>query len=86
MSKVAAAYEPVSRMSRDEYRIWAEQQTAGRYERVNGVVVAMAPERINHNQRKALACLTLRRAIHAAGLPCEVFTGGVTIEVGGQRL
>jgi Uma2 family endonuclease len=82
MSKVAAVYEPVTRMGRDEYRTWAEQQTLGRYERVNGVVVAMAPERVNHNQRKALAWLTLRRAIQAAGLPSQAFIDGVTVEVG----
>ena len=82
MSKVALAYEPVSRMSRADYRIWAERQPVGRYERVNGVVVAMAPERIGHNRRKARVHEALRRAVQAAALPCEVYTDGVTIEVG----
>jgi Uma2 family endonuclease len=82
MSKVAAVYEPVSRMGRDEYRIWAEQQTAGRYERVNGVVVTMAPERIVHARAKARAWQGLDRAIRAAGVPCEALPDGITIEVG----
>jgi Uma2 family endonuclease len=82
MNKATAANEPAFSMSRDEYRTWVEQQPAGRFERVNGVVVAMAPERVHHNQRKALAWLTLRRAVQAAGLPCEVFTDGITVEVG----
>src|SRR5271166_6050064 len=40
----STAFEPIARMSREEYRAWAEQQPSGRFERVNGVVVAMAPE------------------------------------------
>ena len=41
----------------------------------------MAPERAGHNIRKALAWQTLRRAVQAAGLPCEVYTDGMTVEV-----
>jgi len=69
-------------MTREEYRAWAERQGRGHYERVNGVVVAMAPERAGHNIRKAVAWQTLRRAVQAAGLPCEVYTDGMTVEVG----
>jgi Uma2 family endonuclease len=82
MSKVAAVDEPAFRMSREEYRSWAEQQEAGRFERVNGVVVAMAPERANHNLRKFRVAQTLDAAVRAAGLPCQVFTDGMTVEVG----
>lgn len=77
-----SAFEPVARMSREEYRAWAEQQPAGRFERVNGVVVAMAPERAGHNRRKALVWQALRQAVQAAGLPCDVYTDGMTVEVG----
>ena len=69
-------------VNREEYRTWAEQQTSGRFERVNGVVVAMAPERAGHNRRKALIWQVLRRAVQAAGLRCEVYTDGMTVEVG----
>jgi Uma2 family endonuclease len=48
---------------------------------VNGVVVAMAPERAGHNRRKAAAWQVLRQAIQAAGLPCDVYTDGMTVEV-----
>jgi Uma2 family endonuclease len=78
----SSAFEPVVRMSRDEYRAWVEQQPAGRFERVNGVVVAMAPERAGHNLRKALVWQVLRQAVQAASLPCEVYTDGMTVEVG----
>ncbi|MFZ0017596.1 MAG: Uma2 family endonuclease [Acetobacteraceae bacterium] len=68
-------------MSRDEYRAWTERQPAGRFERVNGVVVAMAPERASHNRRKALAWQVLRQAVQTARLSCEVYTDGMTVEV-----
>jgi len=72
---------PNLRMSRDEYRRWAEQQPTGRFERIDGMVVAMAPERLGHADRKALVWLTLRQAVAEAGLPCHAYPDGVTIEV-----
>ena len=78
----STSFEIVARMSRQEYRAWAEQQSAGRFERVNGVVVAMAPERAGHNRRKATVWQVLRQAVQAAGLPCDVYTEGMTVEVG----
>lgn len=69
-------------LSRDEYRRWAEAQPRGRYERVAGEVVAMAPERVAHLRVKAAAWLALRQAIAAAGLPCEALPDGATVEVG----
>ena len=81
MAKSAVMPEPLQRMSRDEYRAWAVRQQSGRFERVNGVVVAMAPERAGHNDRKMLAWLVLRRAVSEAGLPCHVYGDGMTVEV-----
>jgi Uma2 family endonuclease len=82
MGKAALADdEPVFRMSREEYRAWAERQPTGRFERVAGVVVAMAPERAGHNRRKRRAYEALDRAVRAAGLLCEVYTDGITVEV-----
>lgn len=68
-------------MSREEYRRWAMAQPTGRYERVEGVVVAMVPERISHARRKARAWSALDRSVAAAGLPCEVLPDGLTVEV-----
>jgi Uma2 family endonuclease len=68
-------------MCRAEYRRWAEAQPSGRFERIEGLVVAMAPGRRSHAQRKALVWLALRQAVQAAGLPCEVYPDGMTIEV-----
>jgi Uma2 family endonuclease len=76
----AIADEPVARMSREEFRVWAEQQP-GRFERINGVVVAMAPERIIHARVKARVWQALDQAIRVAGVPCEALPDGVTVEI-----
>lgn len=68
--------------SRAEYRRWAEAQPRGRFERVAGEVIAMAPERIAHIRVKTGIWLALRQAIRAAGLPCEALGDGATVEVG----
>jgi Uma2 family endonuclease len=74
--------EPCQRMTRSEYRAWAEQQSSGRFERIDGVVVAMAPERVEHNDRKMLAWLALRRAVRDANVACHVNGDGMTVEIG----
>jgi Uma2 family endonuclease len=81
MANSAVDLGPDLPMSRAEYRRWAEDQPSGRFERVEGLVVAMAPERLSHADRKALVWLALRRAVAAAGLPCHVYPDGVTVEV-----
>jgi Uma2 family endonuclease len=78
----AQIVEPCQRMTRAEYHAWSEQQLAGRFERIDGVVVAMAPERVEHNDRKMLAWLALRRAVRDAALPCHVNGDGMTVEIG----
>ena len=78
----ALTHEPEERMTREDYRAWASQQPSHRFERIEGVVVAMAPERAAHNRRKGSARDALRAAVQRAGLPCEVFADGMTIEVG----
>lgn len=81
MAGLVRSEEPDARMSRAEYRRWAESRH-GRFERINGQVVAMAPERVGHTRIKGEAYAALRAAVARAGLPCEVLTDGPTIEVG----
>jgi len=57
--------------SREEYRRWCEAQPTGRYERVDGRIVAMTPERVAHVRVKAAVWSALRRAVAEAGVPCE---------------
>jgi Uma2 family endonuclease len=78
----AETHEPETPMTRQEFLAWTHQQSSGRFERVDGIVVAMAPERASHNLRKGAARDALRRAINAAGLTsCQVFGDGMTVQV-----
>jgi Uma2 family endonuclease len=56
--------------SREEFRRWYEAQTKGRYERVDGWIVAMAPERGAHLRVKGAIFKALDRAVTAASVPC----------------
>lgn len=68
------------RLTREEFNRWAEGQT-GRYERIGGELVAMAPERAVHVRLKSRIWAALDRAIEAGGLECEALADGVTVEV-----
>jgi Uma2 family endonuclease len=81
MANSAVDLGPDFPMSREEYRRWAEAQSSGRFERIDGLVVAMAPERRSHAKRKALVWLALHQSIAAAGAPCEVYPDGMTVEL-----
>ncbi len=68
------------RYSREEYRHWCEMQPRGRYERIDGLIVAMAPERVGHARTKASVYIALKQALTRAGLGCEALPDGVTVE------
>lgn len=69
-------------MTSDEFIAWAMQQPEGqRYELVGGEIVGMAPERVVHVRLKLRVARRMAEAVEAAGLPCEVFTDGVTVRV-----
>ncbi len=72
---------PKQRMKVPEFLAWAEAQPQGRYELVNGGVVAMAPERVRHNLVKAAVFRALDNAVRATRLRCTVFTDGVGIVI-----
>jgi Uma2 family endonuclease len=64
-----------------EFLVWAGAQPQGRYELVDGKIIAMAPELARHNLVKLAVAIALRDAVHAARLPCTVFTDGIGIAV-----
>ena len=68
--------------NRADYRRWVEAQPRGRFERIAGEIVAMAPERIAHVRVKTRVWRALDDAIQEAGVACEALADGVTIEVG----
>lgn len=80
MSAARERIEPDLRMTREEYQAWAEGRP-GRYERVHGVVVSMAPERLEHALAKGNVRDALRQAIRAAGLPCTAYPDGATVQI-----
>ncbi len=68
--------------TREEYRRWCAAQSRGRYERVDGLIIAMAPERAGHVRVKTRVFKALERAILAAGVQCEALGDGMTVETG----
>ena len=70
----------IQRLTRDEFRRWAEGQTQ-RYELIAGEPVAMSPDRIMHIRLKNRVWQALDRAIRDAALDCEALGDGATIEV-----
>ncbi len=68
------------RLTRAEFRLWAESQTR-RHERIAGEPVAMSPERVLHVRLKTRVWRALDRAIREAGLDCEALGDGVTVEI-----
>jgi Uma2 family endonuclease len=70
------------RYSREEYRRWCEAQPRGRFERVDGRIVAMAPERGARLRIKGAVYRALVRAISVAGVDCQALPDGATVETG----
>ena len=69
------------RMRVPEFLAWAEAQPKGRYELVDGEVVAMSPERARHVRSKVAVARILQDAIRSAKLPCEAFGDGMTVVI-----
>ena len=72
-------------MTVQEFLVWAAAQPRGRYELVRGEIVAMAPERARHNLVKAAVFRALSDAVARAGLPCTVFTDGMTVVIDNEH-
>jgi Uma2 family endonuclease len=72
----------VAYISRAEFRAWAEQQPRGRFERVDGRVVKMQRQTVGHALVKMAVWRALDDAVRAAGLDCQAYPNGVTVEVG----
>lgn len=68
------------KMTVDEYLPWALSHS-GRYELVRGEVVAQSAERAAHNLAKLGIARALQDAVKKAGLPCTVFTDGMTVRI-----
>src|SRR3954466_9540346 len=78
---MSAPLQGPARMSAEQFVVLAEQQASGRYELLDGQVVAMAPERAGHVRSKMRIADLLEQAIEAIGGPCEAFIDGLGFAV-----
>lgn len=69
-------------LTREEYYLWCDKQPRGRFERIDGQIVAMAAERGAHLRVKSQVFLELRRAIVAAGVDCQALPDGAAVPTG----
>jgi Uma2 family endonuclease len=83
MTAVSTPHATPGRMSRDDFHRWLAVQPDGvPYERIDGVPMAMAPERVGHNRLKRRVWQLLDQAVADRGLPCEALIDGITVEIG----
>jgi Uma2 family endonuclease len=67
-------------MSVDEYLVWAEAQD-GRWELVDGELLRMEAERVEHLEIKVAATTALVEAIRRAKAPCQALPDGATVRI-----
>ena len=72
---------PSERMTAEQFLDWTANQERGRFELLDGEVVAMSPERIGHARIKARVWRALDRAITARGHHCEALPDGITLPI-----
>jgi Uma2 family endonuclease len=76
MAKALA--KPPRHMTVEQFVDWAMAQPDGRYELLDGEVLAMAPERAAHARVKARTWRALEDAIAERGVLCEALPDGMT--------
>jgi Uma2 family endonuclease len=66
----------------DAFLAWADRQSDGRYELVDGQILAMAPGRAPHAHVKRKIANAFENAIKRAGVPCMAFVDGMGVKTG----
>lgn len=77
---MSAAIAQPPRMSVEEFLDWTDGRD-GNFELDDGVVIAMASERIVHARAKGAVYTALVRAVAKAGVPCEAFMEGPGVRI-----
>ena len=72
-------------MTVEEYLAWSEARE-GRFELIDGVVLAQASERAAHAEMKLSVALALRNAIREKGLECRAMVDGMAVRVGASTV
>lgn len=71
-----------SALTVDDYLAWAAAHPEARHtELINGQIVFMSPEQLQHNRLKKRIVNALEREIERTGIEAEAFTDGVTIPI-----
>lgn len=79
---IPAEMQTLPTMTVEDFLRWHDTRPeTEHYELVEGEVVAMAPERSEHNQVKYLVWQALRAAVRAAEAACEVYGDGMTVRI-----
>lgn len=66
----------------EDYVAWAGAQAERqRTELINGQILAMAPERVEHGEVKLAVAITLRAAIAGTGINCHTLGDGMTVRI-----
>jgi len=66
----------------EEYLAWAQTQSdLPRTELINGQIIAMTPERVEHIEIKVAVVIALKKAIARAGVPCHALGDGMTVRI-----
>ena len=66
-------------MTVESYLAWLAEQPGGRYELVNGQVVPMNSQRIEHAETKLAVAFALRAALGKG--PCHVLGDGMAVKI-----
>jgi Uma2 family endonuclease len=69
----------LKRMTASAYFDWLERQPNGRFELVNGQVVAMNPQRVEHIETKLAVAVALRDALR--GSSCHTLADGMAVKI-----
>jgi Uma2 family endonuclease len=66
----------------EDFVVWAGAQAEPqRAELINGQIVTMAPERVEHGEVKLAAAIALRAAVARGGLDCHTLGDGITVRI-----
>ncbi|HMQ58452.1 MAG TPA: Uma2 family endonuclease [Rhizobiaceae bacterium] len=78
--------KPKAKLTVSQFVEWCDKQAGdARYELVDGEIVAMGLDRIDHNRAKTRAASALNAAFRAAGKDCEAFVDGVGVTFGDRN-
>jgi len=70
-----------TRLTVDEFLVWAVRQKKGKYELVDGVVIMQQAQKWAHSKVKLEVAFVLREAIRKAGVACYVASDGPTVRI-----